>query len=228
MTVLGIGALAYGLGWSNLLSVDSIAIHGTNQIKLIQSQLEAGGSKLKIGEPLARINPRTEENLIKDLEWIASASVSRNWISGAIDVRVVPRVPIAVFKSQDSAATPRYLAINGVEFSSPQSFSNLAPISLGKGSVNKSVRERRAVAKFVSALPADLVNSLIGIELSNSDEIIMKAKPGKVLLRINWGSGNSSDEIAVKSRVLKGLLALPENKKITAIDLTSANLPIVK
>jgi hypothetical protein len=50
----------------------------------------------------------------------------------------------------------------------------------------------------------------------------------KPTLRINWGSGNSSEEIVVKSNVLKGLLNLPENKKITYADLTVASAPIVK
>jgi hypothetical protein len=50
----------------------------------------------------------------------------------------------------------------------------------------------------------------------------------KPALRINWGESNSADEIVVKSNVLKGLLNLPENKKITYIDLTVTNAPIVK
>jgi hypothetical protein len=50
----------------------------------------------------------------------------------------------------------------------------------------------------------------------------------KPALRINWGESNSPEEIVVKSNVLKGLLNLPENKKITFVDLTVTNAPIVK
>jgi hypothetical protein len=50
----------------------------------------------------------------------------------------------------------------------------------------------------------------------------------KPVLRINWGSANTPAEIVVKSTVLTGLLRLPENKRISQVDLTNANSPIVK
>lgn len=52
-----IALLAYGLGWSKIIAVDSIVISGTEESKLVNSQLVAGESKIKKGEPLARINP---------------------------------------------------------------------------------------------------------------------------------------------------------------------------
>ncbi|MTA25127.1 MAG: FtsQ-type POTRA domain-containing protein, partial [Actinobacteria bacterium] len=195
-----------------------------------KSQLFSGGSKLTIGTPLARINLRTEKNLISELEWIASVEISRNWLSGKIGVRIRERIPVAVFAAANSApvsTSPRYLASDGVEFSSPRKFENLATISLGK----KSLAQRREVAIFVANLPADLVEALTGLEISNTGVILMQSdllKSGKSGLSIIWGAGNSAADVSVKSRVLKGLLALPENKKITEIDLTIAQSPIVR
>jgi len=217
-------ALAYGLGWSKILAVDSISITGTEQSSLITSQLVAGESKIRVGEPLARINPRTESNLIEDLEWIAGANVSRNWWSGEVKIQITERVPVAVFKESLASNDPKYLTSDGVEFSSPQKFSNLAEISLGQSSKS----ERRRIASFVSHLPPGLVGSLLGLEISTDREIGMQMSQGKKTLSVNWGAGNSATDIAVKSKVLVGLLALPENKKISEVDLSIANSPIVR
>jgi len=217
-------ALAYGLGWSKILAVDSISITGTEQSSLITSQLVAGESKIRVGEPLARINPRTESNLIEDLEWIASANVSRNWWSGEVKIQITERVPVAVFKESLASNDPKYLTSDGVEFSSPQKFSNLAEISLGQS----SKIERRTIASFVSHLPSELVGSLLGLQISADREIGMQMGHGKKTLSVNWGAGNSTTDIAVKSKVLVGLLALPENKKISEVDLSIANSPIVR
>ena len=63
-----LGGLIYVLGWSSLVTIQGVEITGTNQSNLISAQLLAGKSNLILGEPLARMNPKHEENLITDLE----------------------------------------------------------------------------------------------------------------------------------------------------------------
>lgn len=216
------------MGWSSLITIQSVIVKGTNQSNLITAQLIAGESKLVLNEPLARINPKHEENLVTDLEWVKSAKVSRNWWSREVTVSVVPRIPVAIFKVEGAAATqPRYLASDGRDFSSPQNFTNLATISLVSNGGDWA-SQRRTVASFVSSLPANLIAGLRNLEITKAGEIIMATDLRKPALRINWGASNSPEEIVVKSNVLKGLLNLPENKKISYIDLTVTNAPIVK
>ena len=223
-----LGGLIYVLGWSSLLTIQAVEIKGTNQGNLISAQLLAGRSNLVLGEPLARINPKHEENLITDLEWVKQTEVSRNWWTREVQVLVTPKIPIAIFKIAGTAPTnPRYLASDGTDFSSPQNFSNLATISLINNGQNL-VGQRRIIAGFVASLPADLIPGLENLEITKKGEVIMATKLRKPALRINWGSSNSSEEILIKSNVLKDLLDLPENKKITYVDLTVANAPIVK
>ena len=231
-SIIGVAILAgfvYVLGWSSLITIQSIDIKGTNQKALITAQLVSGESKLVVNEPLARINPKHEENLIKDLPWIKSAKVSRNWLTRHVTVAVTPRIPIAIFTiaGERSATEPRYLASDGSDFTSPQKFTNLATISL-VGKNGDARAQRRILATFVSNLPADLIAGLKNLEITKNGEIIMAADLRKPVLRINWGSRNSSEEIVVKSNVLKVLLNRPENKKITYADLTIATAPIVK
>lgn len=223
-----LGGLIYGLGWSSLLAVTAVEIKGTNQEKLIRAQLVAENSNLVIGRPLARINPRSEENLISDLEWIKSAKVTRNWLSGKALISVEPRIPVAVFSNRGRApGAVRYLASDGKEFACPQKFSKLATINLDGRSID-SEKSREEIAAFVSNMPSDLLESLTRLEINATGRIIMSTNLRKPVLRINWGSANTPTEIGVKSNVLKGLLLLPENKKITQVDLTIANSPITK
>lgn len=224
-TTLLLAALAFGLGWSKLFVLESLTINGTNQIKLIEAQLQAAESKLVIGQPLARINPRTEENIVTDLEWIASAGLSRNWWTGRVTLHITPRIPIAVYVDViGDTGAPRYLAANGVEFSSPQSFSNLAKISIRA----KTQGVRREIANFVANLPTEIVSAMTGLEIAGDDVVVMETNFRNPNLGITWGSRNSAADIEIKGRVLMGLLALPENKKITEIDLSIADSPIVK
>ena len=222
-----IGSLSYALGWSQLLSVKSITISGTSHVDLIKSQLAAGGTKLVIAKPLARISPKTEEKLIEDLEWVATAKVSREWISGRVFVVVSDRVPVAVFNGSVGSA-PRYLAKDGVEFSSPDTFENLARITFANNLGANSLLQRREIATFVANLPPELVLATSGLQVTAIGEILMESNLRNPPLVINWGSGNSSSDVSIKSKVLLGLLGLPENKKISEVDLRIAQSPIVK
>ncbi len=228
LVILVLGGLIYGLGWSTLIAVDAIEIKGTNQQKLISAQLVSGNSNLVINQPLARINPRSEENLIEDLVWIKSAKITRNWWSGKVTVLIEPRIPVAVFtKNGQETSTPIYLARDGKEFSSPQNFTKLAKISLA-GRSSDSQESRQLIATFVANLPADLLATLTSLEITTDGTITTSTNLRKPGLRINWGSANTPGDVTVKANVLKGLLLLPENKKITQVDLTIANSPIVK
>jgi len=228
LVILILGGLIYGLGWSTLIAVDSIEIKGTNQQKLISAQLVSGNSNLVINQPLARINPRSEENLIEDLAWIKSAKITRNWWSGKVTVLIEPRIPVAVFtKNGQETSAPIYLASDGNEFSSPQRFTKLATIKLASNNID-SQESRQLIATFVANLPADLLAALTQLEITTSGTITMSTNLRKPALRINWGNANTPAEVMVKANVLKGLLLLPENKKITQVDLTIANSPIVK
>lgn len=226
--IASLGGLIYVLGWSSLVTIQGIEFKGTNQSNLISTQLLAGESNLILNRPLARMNPKHEENLITDLEWIQSAQVSRNWWSRQVTVSITPKIPIAIFKIAGQAPSqPRYLASDGSNFSSPQKFTNLATVSLVNRGGNL-VAQRRIIAGFVGNLPADLIAGLKNLEVTKKGEILMATDLRKPGFQINWGSANSPEEIVVKSNVLKGLLELPENKKISFVDLSVANAPIVK
>ena len=165
---------------------------------------------------------------LSKLSKVASALINAARNGKKVTVQIEPRIPVAVFtKNGQETSTPIYLASDGKEFSSPQSFTKLAKISLA-GRSSDSQESRQLIATFVANLPADLLATLTSLEITTDGTITMSTNLRKPGLRINWGSANTPADITVKANVLKGLLRLPENKKITQVDLTIANSPIVK
>jgi cell division septal protein FtsQ len=71
-------------------------------------------------------------------------------------------------------------------------------------------------------LPKELKDKVTAISASASEnfQLVLDQK-----LRINWGSNSNT---AVKIKIYKALIALPENKKISQMDLSDPTKPTVK
>ena len=206
-----IAALAYLLGWSNLLSIKEINYLGApnKSSEITISNL----ANLNIGERLARIEVRKVSARIKTLPWVASTNISRNWISGKVVVAVVARVPIATFNGQLMDAT-------GARFDLPGGYISQLP----SVSANNEESGLAAIKLFLK-LPMDFSTRTSAFAASSPKNIHFKITEGKRSIFIIWGEGN---EIELKLKVYQALLALPENSKITKIDLSEPHSPIVK
>ena len=84
---------------------------------------------------------------------------------------------------------------------------------------------RVAAVQFLQKLPQDFAKRIASISTtgqskSRSYEIALKNG-----LSISWGSDR---DITLKIKIFKAILALPENKKITSMDLTDPTKPSVK
>ena len=66
----------------------------------------------------------------------------------------------------------------------------------------------------------------MSLSVNRNNEIQLTTSiPGYQALTISWGS---AEQIPLKVKVLRQLLTLPENKKISSVDLASPLTPIVK
>jgi cell division septal protein FtsQ len=104
-----------------------------------------------------------------------------------------------------------------VLFTSPVSQNKkLAQISAG------SETSRAAAIELYLALPVDLRKQITEIAASSTEnfQITLNEK-----LQINWGKNSNT---AVKIKIYKALIALPENKKITEMDVSDPTKPTVK
>lgn len=210
-TILVIVGLAYLLGWSNLLTVKEINYTGapTKSSELAVKNLV----ELKIGDQLARVEPHKITERIQTLPWVESVDLSRNWISGKINLVVKARLPIATFNGH-------LLDSSGVSFDLPGGAKSELPAVYAK-----SAQSGLAAVKLLTKLPREFSTRTSAFTASSPKNIYFKITEGKRSILVIWGEGN---EIALKLKVYKALVALPENLKITKIDLTEPHSPIVK
>lgn len=195
---------AYILGYSTFFTVSSVEISGSTRT------INAG---VQLGEKLARVEPREIATRLERLDWIESVDVSRNWISGKVEIILTERTPIALYKDQviDSAG---------------KSFVQLGVLSPDLIEVQAiSIEDAVAAVAFFTQLPEELNSTLSVIKVRSTGALVMIVNRGVDTLEIRWGT-NSDNQL--KYRVYQALLALPENLKLKRVDVSAPNAPIVK
>ena len=211
LAILLTAGMAYLLGWSNVLTVKEISYTGS-PTKSSEATVKNLVS-LEVGERLARIEMRKIAGRIQTLPWVNNADLSRNWISGKVVVAVTPRLPIATFNGQ-------LMDANGKRFELPGGYDSKLPSVFAK-----DPKSGLAAIKLFTKLPTEFSTRTSAFTATSPENINFKITEGKRSINVIWGADN---EIDLKLKVYKALIALPENSKIGKIDLTEPRSPIVK
>ena len=211
LAILLTAGMAYLLGWSNVLTVKEISYTGS-PTKSSETTVKNLVS-LEVGERLARIEMRKIAGRIQTLPWVDNADLSRNWISGKVVVAVTPRLPIATFNGQ-------LMDANGKRFELPGGYDSKLPSVFAK-----DPKSGLAAIKLFTKLPTEFSTRTSAFTATSPENINFKITEGKRSINVIWGADN---EIDLKLKVYKALIALPENSKIGKIDLTEPRSPIVK
>jgi len=219
ISVVLIGAVAYGLGWSNIFQVKVISITGSTHIAEINQALNSGGINVALGQRMARVDVKGIGNVLHGVDWIESEEISRNWLSGRLSIKISERRALASFLTPTGGTA--YFDKNGVVFHSPVELPTLPPVVL----MQDDLTYRHSAAEFIAALPSDLIDSFHGLTIYSPDHIVLKSGISGSDISINWGS---SSDLALKVKVLRALLALPENKDVKLIDLSNPISPTIR
>jgi cell division protein FtsQ len=203
LPILMIAGATYALGYSTLFTVSSVEIIG--------SRLNINPGVIK-GEKLARIQPKVIATKFENMTWVKKAEVSRDWISGKVTVRILERTPVALYNG-------KAFDVEGKSFQLQNGkTSDLIQIqAIDATSALKAV-------DLLNSLDSQLSQTLKSIKVQNSGSLELQLAQGDRILEVKWGI-NSENEL--KTRVYQRILALPENKKITKIDLSAPHAPIV-
>ena len=161
---------------------------------------------------IRRIEPRSINNRLAELNWIESADLSRNWISGEITIEVKPRVAVGLYKG-------RALDSSGKIFDLPGKVPNDLPVVTAA-----STELGLEAIELFRELPLSIRENLISISASNQSSIWSVEMRENRRLLVQWGS---LEKLPLKVRVYNALLALPENKSAKKIDLSAPHAPIV-
>mgnify|MGYP003344266346 CR=1 FL=1 len=204
IAVLALGG--YLLGWSSLLSTKSVAVIGA-PTGALEKQI-ANLADIKIGQPLARIEPRILQSQIEKYDWVERSSISRNWINGKVSIEIQARTPVA-------AVGGKYIDQTGFIFDPPISPTGNLPQLIAPDSSTRL----SAIELFLS-LPDTFASNVSSLTATGNQYLITNGKYG-----INWGRSGNTD---LKIKVFNQLIDLPENKKINYLDLSNPKSPIVR
>jgi cell division septal protein FtsQ len=204
LPILLLAGSAYLLGYSTVFTVSNVEIIG------IKSAINPGISK---GEKLARIQPRVIATKFENLAWVKNAEVSRNWLNGKVTIRIIERTPIAIYNDKAFDIEGKTFDLQG------SGTSELVQI---QASDTKSALE---AVDLLTVLDSQIKQSLRTVTVQKTGSLDLLLAQDSGTLEIKWGL-NSENEL--KTRVYEEIIALPENNRVTRIDLSAPHAPIVK
>lgn len=202
---------AYALGWSSLFTVKEVQVVGAPN----PSEAFVIEHSIHVGDKMARLESQALARSLKKYTWLDHSNISRNWFKGVVTVRVWTRTPIAQFQGH-------LVDDMGVVFDLPSiDTSHLPSIT---GSSNASAK---FAVELLTALPMQLRTQVLNIVVNRSDSAVLSINDPTLtrVLSVVWGDQSN---MPLKVQVYQALVALPENSKITMIDLSAPHAPIVK
>ena len=201
--LLLVGA-AYVLGWSTLFTVSSIEIKGSS------TQVSTGIVK---GQKLARVEPRAVAAQFENLDWVADAKVSRNWINGTVTIDLTERTPIAIYNNKVIDSMGKSFVLRGTP--------STQLVQIQAGDLTAATK----AVTFFTTLPADLKSALTVVKVRSTGALVLIVNNAGKNLEIRWGIDGENE---LKLKVYKALIALPENASIKRVDASAPHAPIVK
>jgi cell division septal protein FtsQ len=199
-----VGAASYALGWSTLFTVSSVEVTGTDQ-RLPQN--------IKVGEKLARVEPRAVAATYEKFAFVQDAQVSRNWISGKVTISITTRTPVAIFNNQAIDESGKVFALKGE-----------LPAALPQIQAS-SVEIAVAAVEFMNSLPEEIRSNLKILKVRSTGAYVMDLDVQGRKVEVRWGFATENE---LKAKVYKALLEQPENAKLKRMDLSAPHAPIVK
>jgi len=202
--VILLGLASYGLGWSTLFTVSAVEVKGSDQF-LPQN--------VKVGEKLARVEPRAVASTYKKFAFVQDAQVSRNWISGKVTISITTRTPVAIFNNQAIDGSGKAFMVKGnLPAALPQ---------IQAGNIETAV----TAVKFLTSLPEEIRSGLKILKVRSTGAYVLEVDVEGRIVEVRWGFATDNE---LKAKVYKALLAQPENAKLRRMDLSAPHAPIVK
>ncbi len=203
-TAISVGLASYALGWSTLFTVSSVEIKGTDQF-LPQN--------VKVGEKLARVEPRAVASTYENFAFVQDAQVSRNWISGKVTISITTRTPVAIFNNQAIDASGKAFMVKGdLPAALPQ---------IQAGNIEIAV----TAVEFMTSLPDEIRSDLKILKVRSTGAYVLEVDVEGRKVEVRWGLATDNE---LKAKVYQALLAQPENAKLKRMDLSAPHAPIVK
>ncbi|MEY4438335.1 MAG: hypothetical protein RL249_747 [Actinomycetota bacterium] len=195
--------LVYLFAWSSIFSVSTVTVTGAPTPEIEKTITQIAG--VLPGENIS--------HRITQLKWIKRVDISRNWISGRVNLAITPRTPSAYFNGATIDASGTIFTLPGFAGGKLPRVSAPTP-KLGVAAID-----------LFQNLPGDFRSHINSLSAQNDANFAMQISLGGRDLKVLWGKNEKS---SLKIQVIQALLALEENKNIRRIDVSAPHAPIVK
>lgn len=192
-TLVVFGALAWSLGWSDLLAVRTIQVVGTQRAP---DGLVVLTSDVEVGTPLARVDTEDVARKVEALRVVDDVTVERVW-PHTLRITVRERKAVTVARRGD---VPRLVDAAGVDFADAAA----VPPGLPRLDVDLDVASPDAVAAglaVVEGLPQSLSRRVAAVQVRSPDDVRLLMRTGALVFL--GGPGQLDHKIEVLTALLK-------------------------
>ncbi|KLN33606.1 hypothetical protein FB00_16910 [Cellulosimicrobium funkei] len=215
--VLVVAALVWVAFFSSVLGLDpeDVTISGEGTV-IDPAQVESVVAE-SAGVPLPRLDTVALRERVLALNGVRDVEIRRAWPTG-LSVLLESREPVVAVPVDGGFAL---LDADGVQVRTDPA------VPEGLPEIEAPLDERGAKALdaalvLLNALPADLHAQVAEVSAPTRDAVRMTLRDGVV---VEWGS---SEEAALKVRVLQTLRAVPENAGVTLYDVSAPTMPVTR
>lgn len=215
--VLVLAALVWVAFFSSVLGLDpeDVTISGEGTV-IDPAQVETVVAEAA-GVPLPRLDTVALRERVLALNGVRDVEIRRAWPTG-LSVLLESREPVVAVPVDGGFAL---LDADGVQVRTDPA------VPEGLPEIDAPLDERGAKALdaalvLLNALPADLHAQVAEVSAPTRDAVRMTLRDGVV---VEWGS---SEEAALKVRVLQTLRSVPENAGVTLYDVSAPTMPVTR
>lgn len=212
-----VGAVVWLVGFSNVLTVEDVAVSGADG-ELSEVVLDT--ADVPIGEQLIYVDTEAIAGRVREIRELADASVSRSWPSG-VTISVSPREPRAVVADDSSWW---HIDADGVLFGETSEQPSDLPVVEVTVAPDRDV-ERAAGVTVVTQLPESVASLVEEVTVESRADIRLELVDGPV---VKWGTAERAGD---KAAVLLALVEEYEDRDADSppavYDVSSPDRPAI-
>ncbi|WP_253691141.1 cell division protein FtsQ/DivIB [Cellulosimicrobium protaetiae] len=215
--VLVVAALVWVAFFSTVLGLDPEDVTISGEGTVVDPAQVEGVVAEAAGVPLPRLDTVALRERVLALNGVRDVEIRRAWPTG-LTVLLESREPVVAVPVDGGFAL---LDADGVRVRTdpvvPEGLPEIdAPLD------DQGAKALDAALVLLNALPADLHAQVAEVSAPTRDAVRMTLRDGVV---VEWGS---SEEAALKVRVLQTLRAVPENAGVTLYDVSAPTIPVTR
>jgi cell division protein FtsQ len=202
-----LGTAAWILLGSRLLVARKIEVTGEH---LVTRDRVLAAARVRIGEPLARLNTGAVRDRVEGIQEVETASVERRW-PATVRIVVRERSPVVVVQHDN-----RFLQIDryGVTVITSAARPHGLPV-LAVSSPTQTDPAMRAGLAVIGELPPWLSHRVVALAARSAEDVTVQLTGG---VSVVWGAPERAPE---KLRLLHGLLVQSPRRDVATIDVSS-------